>query len=101
MNKNARQDGAKRSATASLGSGLAGMVAGRALRPVARKIARRFGIPTATAVRMIEVAVPVAATVVAGRWAKHKERKKAPMGHEPPGAIALPETTPEPVARHP
>ncbi|MFG2005969.1 hypothetical protein ACGFNU_43145 [Spirillospora sp. NPDC048911] len=72
-----------------------GRLAGRVLRPLTRKVARRYGVSASAAVRVINVAAPMVAGMLAGQWAKHKARRRAAAayrvhaGKEPPGAIPV------------
>ncbi|WP_067489863.1 hypothetical protein [Actinomadura hibisca] len=72
---------------ARIGGGVAGAVAGRvaskALRPAARKVARRYGIPAEPILRMVEVAAPVALSMVMAGMSKRKARKQAAHGAAP------------------
>ncbi|MBO2455920.1 hypothetical protein J4573_53220 [Actinomadura barringtoniae] len=88
------EESAQRSAAARIGGGVVGMiagrVAGRAFRPVARKVAGRFGLPAASITRVIEVATPVLAALIAGQLAKRKAQKQSGPPHdEAPGAMSL------------
>lgn len=88
------EESAQRSAAARIGGGVAGVVAGRmagrVFRPVARKVSRRFGLPADSVTRVIEVATPVVAALIAGQLAKRKAHKQSgPPRNEGPGAMSL------------
>ncbi|MBA9007518.1 hypothetical protein [Thermomonospora cellulosilytica] len=93
--KNRRSGASRRSPAARLAQSaagaLAGGLAGRALRPVARRAARRIGLPAQSVIRVVEITAPVAAFLavggLAGRGGRGRTRRSAGARRAPRGRL--------------
>ncbi|TNY38433.1 hypothetical protein [Thermomonospora catenispora] len=80
--KGRRSDVSRRSPAARFARGAAGALigglAGRALRPVVRRAARRIGLPARSLIRVVEITAPLATLLAVGGLTGRGDRGRAP-----------------------